>query len=257
MGGSGEAGRSSASRLLAVLGAFSRRRPIMNLTQLSTASGLPIATTYRMVKELIEWGGLERNPDGTLQIGLRLWEVGGLAPRQRDLRGTARPVLESLHEGTGELVQLAVLQADRVLIVDKVSGTHSVNNVTELARPLPLHATGVGKIFLAFGPPALMERLHGRDVVQFTDRTRSFEEITAETEQIKADMVAYCREELTRGTCSVAAPVFDSDGGLVAALGILTGPGTSLRRIAPAVMTAAATLSRRFGYTGTPPRAAS
>lgn len=215
-----------------------------------------MATTYRMVKELLEWGALERNPDGTLQIGLRLWEVGGLAPRQRDVRGTARPVLENLYEGTREFVQLAVLQDSRILIIDKVSGTHSVRNVSELARPLPLHATGVGKVFLAFGPPELMDHMRARDVTQFTGMTRTYDEVAAETKQIRAQMVAYCREELTRGTCSVACPVFDSDGQLLAAVGILTGPATSLRRVAPAVMTAAATLSRRFGYSGATPRAA-
>lgn len=251
MGASAEPGRSSASRLLAVLGAFDRSRPAMNLTRLADAAGLPLATTHRIAKELTQWGALERTQDGTFQIGLKLWEVGSLAPRQRELRRVARPILDNLHEATREIVQLAVLEDRHVLIVEKVSGSRPVSNVTEVAGRLPLHATGVGKIFLAFGPAELMERVRTANLKHFTNRTVTEPALIASAaRRTQRDFVAYCREERTVGTSSVAAPVFDADGNLAAALGVLVHSGAPLARLAPAVRMAASTISRRMGYFG-------
>lgn len=252
MGVSAEAGRSTASRLLAVLGAFDRRHPIMNLTRLSKVSGISLATTHRIAKELVRWGALERNPDGTFQIGLKLWEIGSLAPRQRELRHAARPILDSLHEATGEIVQLAVLEQHQALVVEKVSGTRAVSNVTEVAGRLPLHATGVGKVFLSFGPPELLEDALAEGLRQFTERTiTDAAHIQAAVRRARRESVAYCRDEMTPGTSSVAAPVFDSDGRLIAAVGVLAGSGASLSRLAPAVLTAAGSISRRLGLGST------
>jgi len=251
VGLSAEPGRSSASRLLAVLGAFDRRRPAMNLTRLSNMSGLSLATTHRIVKELTEWGALEKNPDGTLQIGLRLWEIGSLAPRQRDLRHVARPILDNLHEATKEIVQLAVLEGGYALVVEKVSGSRSVSNVTEVAGRLPLHATGVGKVFLFFGPDELMEQARSGILKRFAERTVTNPAAIANAaRKAQREFVTYCQDEMTVGTSSVAAPVFDAEGDLVAALGVLFPSRGPVSRLVPAVLTAAMAISRRMGYFG-------
>ena len=251
MGVSAEPGRSSASRLLAVLGAFDRRRPAMTLSQLSAVSGISLATTHRIAKELTQWGALERNPDGTFQIGLKLWELGSLAPRQKELRRVARPSLDNLYQATRELVQLAVFEDGHALIVEKVSGSRPVSNVTEIAGRLPLHATGVGKIFLAFGPNEPLAWVRAGQLKRYTGRTViSPAAITAAVRKAQREYVTYCRDEMTIGTSSVAAPIFDSDGNLAGALGILVDSRAPLMRLAPAVLTAAVTISRRMGYFG-------
>jgi DNA-binding IclR family transcriptional regulator len=251
MGASAEPGRSSASRLLAVLGAFDRRRPAMNLTQLAAVSGVSLATTHRIAKELTQWGALERNPDGTFQIGLKLWEVGSLAPRQRELRRVAQPSLNNLYEATREIVQLAVLEEGYALVVEKVSGSRAVPNVTEVAGRLPLHATGVGKVFLAFGPDELQARMRAGQLRRYTERTvTSPAVITAAIRKAQREYVTYCRDEMTIGTSSVAAPIFDNGGNLAGALGLLLDSRAPLTGLAPAVLTAAVAISRRMGYFG-------
>lgn len=251
MGVSAEPGRSSASRLLAVLGAFDCRRPVMNLTRLAAVSGLSLATTYRLAKELTHWGALERNADGTFQIGLKLWEVGSLAPRQRELRQVARPILDNLHEATRQIVQLAVAEDGYALVVEKMSGSRPVRNVTEVAGRLPLHATGVGKILLSFGPAELMEQTQAAAPERFTEKTVTNPVAIANAaRKARREFVAYCRDEMTVGTSSVAAPVFDRDGGLAGAVGALVPSRAPLARLAPAVLTACGTISRRMGYFG-------
>src|SRR5690349_20378156 len=96
---------SVTSRALTVLSAFCAEHPHLSLTQLSRRTGLPLATTHRLAAELTAWGALERDTDGSYHIGLRLWEVGSLAPRGLGLREAALPFLEDLYEATHETIQ--------------------------------------------------------------------------------------------------------------------------------------------------------
>lgn len=220
----------------------------MNLTQLAQATGLPIATTHRLAKELAASGLLERNPDGTYQVGARVWELGALAPRPNGLASVAHPFLNRLHRATGEFVQLAALEGTGLLVIDRVRGRHSVANISDPGRILPLHASSVGKVHLAFAAPGIVERVLSERLPRYTPRTIvDAEGLQKQLDRVAAEGVAHAREELTVGTVAVAAPVFDAEGELAAAVGILTRPGASLARLAAPVLTAATDITRALG----------
>jgi DNA-binding IclR family transcriptional regulator len=250
MAASSEPGRTAASRLFAVLNAFNATYPTMNLTELSIAADLPIATTFRIARELLTAGALERTEDGRYQVGLRLWEIGSLAPRQRDLRRVARPLMENLCEITGETVQLAVAGQQRALVIERISGARPVGDLSEVAGELPLHATAVGKVLLAFVDWSDASRLSLEPPLRrYTAKTTvEMTEITRELQSVRTHFVATAREEFTPRIWSVGAPVFDSEGHLVASLGILTRFPTALDALDPAVRTAALAISQRMGY---------
>ena len=90
---------SVSSRLLAVLRTFSHRTPLQTLSEISRRSGLPLTTTHRLVRELLQGGALERDDDGRYRIGLWLWEIAALAPRGLGLREFAMPFLEDVSRG--------------------------------------------------------------------------------------------------------------------------------------------------------------
>lgn len=241
--------RSTAVRVFAVLSAFERSKPTMSLKEIAGAAGLPIATTFRITRELVALGALERNADGSMQVGLRLWQLGSLAPRQLQLRRVARPIMENLHASTGEVVQLAVGERNRAVCIEKISSPTAAFNVTEVSGRLPLHSTGVGKVILAFGVEEPSREIDELPLRRFTPRTIADPKaLRDELQLLREEFVAYCREEMTMGTASVAAPVFGEDGRLVAALGLLTGSPHSLVRLAPSVRSAALEISRRLGY---------
>ena len=73
--------------------------------------------------ELCEWGAIERGDDGLYRIGLRLWEVGSLAPRGPGLREAALPFLEDLSQITRENVQLAVREGTEVVFIERIAGS--------------------------------------------------------------------------------------------------------------------------------------
>ena len=72
---------SVIGRAFRVLDAFSTRRPTLSLSEIARRSKLPLSTVHRLLTELSAWGAVERGEDGLFRIGLRLWEVGALAPR--------------------------------------------------------------------------------------------------------------------------------------------------------------------------------
>ncbi len=246
-GNTREPGRTSASRLLSLLAAFSSDEPVLTLTRLAGLSDQPVGTVHRLAAELTAWGALERLPDGRLQIGLRLWHVGALAPGHRDLRSVALPFMEDLYEATHENVQLAVRDGREALALDKISGRHSVPTLTEVAGPLPLHATGVGKIILAFSEPELLADVVADGLPRLTRNTITLPGVLAEAlRQVRASKVAFSLEEMSLGASSVAAPIFGADGKLTAALAVVVRSSTGLESLTAAVRTAALCMSRQL-----------
>ena len=146
------AGQSVISKVVSVLEAFSTDVPRLSLKQLAESTGLPQSTTYRLASELVAWGGLERVEGGGYQIGLRLWEIGALAVRGESLREIAVPFMQDLYNATRENVHLAILDGTEALYIEKITGRGAARAVSRRGGRLPLHATGVGKVLLAYAP---------------------------------------------------------------------------------------------------------
>jgi DNA-binding IclR family transcriptional regulator len=210
-----------------VLSAFDGDHPSLPLGTLARRAGLPLTTTHRLVAELVAGGALGRRPDGQYVIGRLVWALGLLAPVQRELREVALPFCEDLHAATGENVHLAVRDGTRALYVERLHGSRSVPVVARAGARLPLHATGVGKVLLAWAPAPVVdevltapERLTPRTV---TEPGRLRRELL----QVRARGWATTCEEMTLGSWSVAVPVRSAQGDVVAALGVV---GTTSRR---------------------------
>lgn len=152
-GRTSQPGRSVTSRVLAILDAFDSAHPRLSLSEISRRAGLSLATTHRLVNELVAWRGLHRCQDGHYEVGIRLWEVGLLGPLHIRMREIALPFLQTLYEATRENVHLAVRDGDDALYVEKLSGHRSVPIISRIGGRLPLHATGVGKALLAHETP--------------------------------------------------------------------------------------------------------
>ncbi|GAA0901906.1 IclR family transcriptional regulator [Pseudonocardia zijingensis] len=236
-------------RVLRVLAAFSAERPELGLTELSRRAHLPLSTTHRLVGELSEWGALERGTDGRYRVGLRLWEVGALAPRGLGLRESAMPFLEDLYEVTRQNVQLAVLDGTDVVFVERISGRGAVNVITRVGGRLPLHATGVGLVLLAYAPPELQEQVLASPLKRYTERTMCDpDELRRALAEVRRTGVAVSDRQIELISLSVAAPVRGVQDEVVAALSVVVPAETSdARAYVPVVRAAARGISRVLG----------
>lgn len=247
-GNTASPGQSVSGRLLAVLDCFDVAHSALTLTEIATRAELPLSTAKRLIAELVAWGGLERLPDGRrFRIGIRLWRVGSLAPAQRVLSEAALPFMQDLCEATQENVQLTVLDEGEALCIEKISSQRAVSTATLVGGRLPLHATAVGKVLLAFSPPQVRHDLAAGGLVPLTRNTIVQPgRLAAALAAVAEHGLAYSYEEMTLGAVSVAAPVQDGSGVLRGALGIVTHSHLRVDRLGPAVRTAALGISRRL-----------
>lgn len=205
-----------------MLGAFDDKHRSMTLTELSQRAGVPVPTAHRLVSELVAGQALQRLENGRYVVGRRLWEVGLLAPVQGKLRELAEPFLHDVYAATMATVHLAVRDHDEVLYLHRMQGRTSVPIVSTVGSRLPMHATGVGKVLLAYAPPDVQERVLTRQlrITPFTI-TRP-DVLRAQLNQVRRNGVAATSEEMSLGACSLAVPVVrSSDGAVVAAIGVV------------------------------------
>lgn len=248
-GGSRDSGRSVTSRVLAILEAFEKSRSALSLTQISEASGLTLSTTHRLVAELTEWGFLSRGANGRYQLGIRLWELAQNAGRQ--LRDAARPYVQDLFSLTGETSQLAVREGHEVLYIERIYGTKRVPRASRVGGRLPMHATAVGKVILAYEEDWVRTAYLNRQLERPTAHTHVVPgRLAEELHQIRDQGYATTLEEVRLGSCSIAVPVFHQAGRIGAGLGVVlpTSQAATMPRHLPALRGVSAQIQRATAH---------
>ncbi|WP_425826328.1 IclR family transcriptional regulator [Streptomyces fractus] len=247
---SNQPGRSVSSRLFEVLFAFRTGRSRLTLSDLTRATGLPHATVRRLALELVDAGALDRAPDGGFTVGIRLWQLGTLAPLSVPLRTVALPYMDDLHAALRQHVQLAVLEGTSAVLVERLSAGHAVDVTSQPGGHLPLHSSGVGKVLLAHAAPDLTDRIVGAGLARVTDHTVTEPaRLRAELADCRETGVAYVRGETSPGVDSVATRVLNAEGEVVAALSVVVSAGTvDLRTVRPAVIACGLAVSRSLGW---------
>jgi DNA-binding IclR family transcriptional regulator len=242
---------SVVGRAFRVLDAFSAEHRALTLSEIARRSDMPLSTVHRLIHDLCEWGAVERGEDGLFRIGLRLWELGSLAPRGQGLREQALPVLEDLSQITKENVQLAVREGAEVVYVERIAGSAAVGVLTRVGGRFALTATGVGLVLLAHAPAEFQEEILAKPIERYTSKTVTDPvRLRRMLADVRATGYAISDRQVTIDAVSVAAPIHDEHGHVIAALSLVVHHGrTSARSLVPLVRTSARAISRSLGTT--------
>lgn len=238
-------------RAAALLRAFDAAHPELTLAELARRSGLPLTTAHRLAGQLLGLGAVERDAaTGRFRVGVRLWELGALAPRAHGLRQRAWPFLEDLFEATHENVQLVVLDGHDALTVERLTGRDAVPLVGRAGGRLPLHASSGGLVLLAHAGTAALAAVLARGLPRFTPATITTEHrLRAVLADVRRDGVVVCERHLDPGSVAVAAPV-RAGGEVVAAVSVVVDAAGGAAHLVPAVRAAALGVSRALGPGG-------
>jgi DNA-binding IclR family transcriptional regulator len=208
----------SIERAFAVLGALADG-PI-GVTEVADRAALPKSTAARLLASLTREGVVEQVPGDTrYRLGPRLVTLAARIRPARTLATLARPSLEELAETVGEAAGLSVPDGNVVHYIEQVNSTNPVSVRDWTGSRIPLHAVSSGQILLAFSPPVVVQRYLGRPMERFTDRTLvTAEALLERMRAIRRDGYTWALEEFDEGISSVAAPVADGTGEVVAAV---------------------------------------
>jgi DNA-binding IclR family transcriptional regulator len=234
------------ARALRILGAFSVDHPAMTLSELARRTHLPVSTVHRLLAGLVEWGALERGDDGFYRVGLRLWEVGALAPRGQGLRERALPFLEDLSQITRENVQLAVREGSQLVFVERIASTGAVPVLTRVGARFALTVTGVGLVLLAHAPVVLQEEVLAAPIDRFTPCTVTDPAMVRHMlADIRRSGFALSDRQVTMDALSVAVPVQNARGTVVAAVSLVVRHvSVQPHSLVPLLRTSARAISR-------------
>jgi DNA-binding IclR family transcriptional regulator len=247
----GRDGATAASRVLAVLDAFGPAHAALTLSEISRRSGLSLTTTHRLVGELRAWGALERGADGRYGIGLRLLELGALAPHGLQLREVAVPYVDDLHQATRANVVLGVRDGSDVVYVEALRARGAVKLMSRIGGRWPLHATGTGLVLLAFAAPEVQEEVLSAPLRRFTPETVTDPAVLRRTlAEVRRTGVGIAENQLAAEApaMAVAVPVRGAGDEVVAALGVTVEKGTvQAQALVPVLNATARSISRALG----------
>lgn len=237
--------RSVLRRIFSVLDAFAGEDQEQTISSLCVRTGLPPATTHRILADLVEWGAVERTSRGHYRLGMRLWRLGWSVPSARSMRDIARPFLVDLHQATGELVALGSRDGDSVIIADLIGGRSALHGAHP-PRRMPLTRCAPGLVLLAHLP--------GDELNEYL--ARRFESGGGREEfalrktlgDIRRHGIAVTRGDRDGALGWIAAPIFDGDGGIRAAVGVVAPrERIATAAMAPPIVEAALGISRWLG----------
>ena len=201
------------ARAASILAALEAAPGGLSLAQIAQRVGLPRSTVHRIVKALTtERLLVPVSAAGGVRLGPRL--AGLASAALGELRQQIRPQLERLSREVNETVDLAVLDRDWVIFIDQVAAPQRLQAVSAVGARFEAHCTANGKALLAELPPERVRALLPATLPRLTRHTiTSRAKLLAELERVRAEGVAFDREEHSEGICAVGKTIPDGIGG--------------------------------------------
>ena len=222
----------------------------LGVSELGRSLSLPRSSAHRLLSSLKRRGLVEQDTAGRYRPGVGLIALASGVLERDPLVAAARPVLEEGAERLGDTFFLVAARSTKLVVLDKAEGTGVLRASPRLGSTIPVHATAVGKLYLALAPEQLPAPDPEPVRERFTDHTRADDAtLRAEARAAAAQGYATNRQEWIEGLYVVAAPILIADrmyGAVCAAL-----PTTRMQQLAEAdvakpVMAAAQQIARRL-----------
>ncbi|TCL38857.1 IclR family transcriptional regulator [Anaerospora hongkongensis] len=206
----------SVERAIQILEAFNGDKETLTFTEIMHAVDLPKSTTFRMLQTLIEHGFIAEEAK-QYRLGIKLFILGNLVSKNNNLHKVVRPIMEQLGEQSGEFITLNILVDNQRLCIGKVDSKREIQHSVSLGSLLPVYA-GSGKVLLASLPDdQIIKILNTTHIEKLTPSTiTDIDQIMIEIRNIRAQGYYYSKNERLEGVWSIAAPIRDHRGEVVA-----------------------------------------
>jgi len=210
------------ARGLDVIRAFGPGQPVMSLAGVAGASGLPRPTARRILLTLEQLGYVRQVGAGGYELTPRVLDLGMSYVLSRGLWEVARPHMEALVARTRESSSIAQLDGSDIVYVARVAVPKIVTLAVTIGTRFPAMQTSLGKVLLAALPLTEAEQVLAEPSRSgITPRWQpDATERAASLREVRARGWALTDEQLAPGIRSVAVPLRDGDGRVIAALNV-------------------------------------
>jgi len=213
---------TSLARGLAVIQAFSQRRHHLTISQVSTTTGLSRAAVRRCLYTLSKLGFAGSDDNRHFFLRPRILALGHSYISSMPLATAAQPVLEHISHLLHESCSIATLDGVEIVYIARANVTRIMSIDLGVGSRLPAFCTSMGRAILANLPPEELESVLARiEFKRYTERTiTNPAKLTQALRQIRRDGYSIIDQELEHGLRSMAVPIQNPNGKVVAALNI-------------------------------------
>ena len=247
----------SVKRAFKILEQFRDKNLSLSVPEIALELGLPRTTAHDLVHTLLACGYLERVENGShrFTLGLRVFELGSIYASQLDIHQEGMKIAKKISRGCDETVQMGIRDNTDVVFIVRVDSSQTLRLVSAVGSRLPAHCTAVGKMLLsALSNDELSNLFQGQKHLSAmtANSITSIDDLSKEMDVIRKRGYAYDDCESNEDARCVAAPVYDRNGSICAAMSI-TVPVTRMdsnrkKKLVPIVQQGAKELSLRLGY---------
>lgn len=191
-----------------------------SVTELADTFDLPASHICRLLKTLLETGYIQQRSDRRYQISVKVLALSHSCLTSLEVRNAARPYLFQLQQKLNQDIYLSIPLDGRALTVDVVSSAPATRKSPSIGRINPVNSSSSGKLCAAFSSKEIQWKLLKEPLEKASSKTITSPEVLArEFEKIRKQRFAESDGENSGNVYSVAAPIFDGNGLLAAAVG--------------------------------------
>lgn len=250
---------TALSRGISILEAFDEVNPELGITQIAQKVGLSKTTVFRLVQTLVALRYLVLSSENNKYcLGPRVLSLGFTVLQTMDLKTIAAPHLQALSDQCSETVNMAVMDGDELVYIERIKTRQIVNINLHIGSRLPLYNTAMGRALLSHQPESWIKDYIKR--MKKNSEANSFlglrgEKLIKLLETVRAEHYAINNEDLVKGLRSTATPIWNGEGKICAAINIaVPSARVTVRELkaiyVPQILRTAQTISEALGFCG-------
>lgn len=248
-----QSGIAAVDRAVAVLDVFTRGELQLGVSEIARCAGLSTSTAHRVLASLCTHG-LVTKVGPNYALGPRILRLAAAARDTGNLATVARPVMARLRDVTGETVGLHVIKARGRFVIDQAESTQPLRRTyTEWGQSIPLHQGAPSRVLLAYSDDQTIAEVLAGPFESITPSTVvDSDQLRNQLDLIRQNGYTFSFEERVTGIRSIAVPLRDYTGAVVAAMSV-TGPAMRvteewMHRTLPVILQAATDISADLGF---------
>ncbi|MDR7079752.1 DNA-binding IclR family transcriptional regulator [Neobacillus niacini] len=245
----------SVDRALTIVSLVSQKKEGVRVTELASQLDLNKSSIFRLLATLVRHGYVEQDSETKkYKLGYKPLELSAILLESIDLRSQAKTFLKELETITNEVIHLVLFNDGEVIYIEKLEGNETLRTHSRVGRRAPLHCTSVGKVILAnLTESEVNDLLERNGMPKHTENTITDKEsFMVELKKIRNQGYGIESEENEPGITCLAAPIFNNEGDITAAVSI-SGPSIRmaddrLEELKSYIISTGEKISSRLGF---------